>query len=449
MLGFTTSGSAIVTAFDGDPIISTDPWLCDDAYFGSWRHDFDIPPAQREAIKSSKYLWFSHGHPDHLNPADLPDFSQSKILISDHYGGRIHKDLESAGFDVTVLKDKTWVPLSDNVSVLTIANANQDSCLLLDINGRLVINLNDAPDLGWSGYIRNTAKSFKEVYLLKLVGWSGADMANFVHEDGSRVYDSDHFKSPIAPRYQSEAVRYGANAVIPFSSFHKYQREDSAWANGIVPSLADYMTGANPDGALILPPHVMVDCETDEVTEIAPPQLPHAIISPETFGDNWSDELDPDEVKRCFAYFQKKEVLAKNLGFVALNIGGKTHTIKLDGGPADRGVTFSAPRQSFMTAIDYEIFDDLLIGNFMKTTLHGMESLYPDFSPVVAKYADNGGVQTRAQYGAYHRHYFSRDPMATLFHWAETHTESIFRRMVPDESTVFNTAKKVYWSLKR
>jgi hypothetical protein len=29
-----------------------------------------------------------------------------------------------------------------------------------------------------------------------------------------------------------------------------------------------------------------------------------------------------------------------------------------------------------MTAIDYEIFDDLLIGNFMKTTLHKMGSLY-------------------------------------------------------------------------
>ena len=29
-----------------------------------------------------------------------------------------------------------------------------------------------------------------------------------------------------------------------------------------------------------------------------------------------------------------------------------------------------------MEAIEYEIFDDLLIGNFMKTTLHNMESLY-------------------------------------------------------------------------
>ena len=44
-----------------------------------------------------------------------------------------------------------------------------------------------------------------------------------------------------------------------------------------------------------------------------------------------------------------------------------------------------------MTCIEYEIFDDLLIGNYMKTTLHGdVAGLYPDFSPYVAKFADNG-----------------------------------------------------------
>ena len=48
-----------------------------------------------------------------------------------------------------------------------------------------------------------------------------------------------------------------------------------------------------------------------------------------------------------------------------------------------------------MTAINYEIFDDLLIGNFMKTVLHGgVRSLYPDFTPYVAKYGDNGRAFT-------------------------------------------------------
>jgi hypothetical protein len=37
------------------------------------------------------------------------------------------------------------------------------------------------------------------------------------------------------------------------------------------------------------------------------------------------------------------------------------------GGPRGRGITFEAPRHSLLTAVRYEIFDDLLIGNFVKT----------------------------------------------------------------------------------
>jgi hypothetical protein len=77
-------------------------------------------------------------------------------------------------------------------------------------------------------------------------------------------------------------------------------------------------------------------------------------------------------------------------------------------GPKGRGITFEAPRGSLMFAVRNEIFDDLLIGNFMKTTLHGgVRSLYPDFTPFVAKYGDNGRAFSRAQlhdyFAAYRR----------------------------------------------
>ena len=66
-------------------------------------------------------------------------------------------------------------------------------------------------------------------------------------------------------------------------------------------------------------------------------------------------------------------------------------------GPGERGITFAVPRNSLMSAIDYRIFDDLLIGNFMKTTLHGVKSLYEEpgrFNFSVAKYGDNGLVES-------------------------------------------------------
>jgi L-ascorbate metabolism protein UlaG (beta-lactamase superfamily) len=69
---FETAGNAIVIAYDDKPVLTTDPWINADAYFGSWAHDYEIAPLQIQAIRDAEYHWFSHGHPDHLNIASLP-----------------------------------------------------------------------------------------------------------------------------------------------------------------------------------------------------------------------------------------------------------------------------------------------------------------------------------------------------------------------------------------
>ena len=59
-----------------------------------------------------------------------------------------------------------------------------------------------------------------------------------------------------------------------------------------------------------------------------------------------------------------------------------------------------------MQAVQFEIFDDLLIGNFMKTRLEGEWSqpgLHPDFTPYVAKYADNGRAKAPEELKAFPR----------------------------------------------
>jgi hypothetical protein len=384
-----------------------------------------------------------------LNVNSLPDLTAGTFLLSDHFGGRIRHDLVSQGHNVRVLKDFEWVQLSPRVKVLSIANANQDSCLLIDVGGTLIINLNDAPDLGWSRFIRGIAKNYKNSYLLTLTAWSGADMANFFKPDGSRLYSSESFRKPIAPRYQAAAAKYGARAVIPFSSFHRYQRRDSIWANELVPKLSDYQSGASPQGAPILDAFVRVDVESGAITSLSPDLEPVHIVEPEAFGDSWADQLDAGDVAKLDAYFRQKQVLSDEFGFIGLKVGGREHTIDLNPTLRSKGITFEVPRNSLMTSVEHKVFDDLLIGNFMRTTLHGIESLYPHFSPVVAKYADNGGAQTRQQLHSYFRHYRSRDPLGYWFGWAENSAQSIFRRAVPENSSLFRAAKKIYYARAR
>ena len=445
MLGFESIGSAILIAYDGAPILTTDAWINDGAYFGSWTHDYAIPVQQIDAIKRAKFHWFSHGHPDHLNIESLPVLCEGQFLLSDHFGGRIHREMELLGYQVRVLKDREWVQLSDRIRVYSIANKNQDSVLLIDIAGTLVINTNDSPDYGASFHIQRIAKNYKKVFYCALHGWGGADMMNLFDSDGKKLTDAREKRRPIAPRAQRAAKIHGAHYVIPFSGFHAYQREDSAWANSLIPELEDYQSDALPYGPRVLPAFIRVNAEDGNIQQIDPPRNELRLRTPEEFGDNWSDPMTGEDAKTIDAYFRAREHLADSFGFIEVKLGGKSHVVDLARDKRNRGLTFEAPRTSFMACLEHEIFDDLLIGNFMKTTLHGVDGLYPDFSPYVAKYGDNGGVKTKAQLRSYFLHYFVRDPIASTLKNVSTTSEQIVRALLPANSGLFRTAKHFYY----
>jgi hypothetical protein len=192
---------------------------------------------------------------------------------------------------------------------------------------------------------------------------------------------------------------------------------------------------------------VRVNAENGEIRPINPPRNQHHTKKPEEFGDNWSDPMTAEDAAKIDRYFRAREHLADSFGFIAVKFGGKSHIVDLNPGKRARGISFEAPRASFMTCMEYEIFDDLLIGNFMKTTLHGVEGLYPDFSPYVAKYGDNGGAKSKAELSSYFLHYFLRDPLAATLKKVTTGSEQVVRALVPDNSMLFRSARSFYYRL--
>ena len=444
---FETIGSAIVIAYDDRPVLTTDPWIRGDAYFGSWGQDYEIPTAQMQAIQDADFHWFSHGHPDHLNIASLPMLTKGEFLLSDHYGNRIKRDLTTAGHRVRILPDREWIQLSKGIRVYSIANQNQDSLLLIDVNGRLIINQNDSPEFGESFRVRQMAKHFKEVYMLQLHGWGGADMLNLFDPLGRKLTSIEEKRRPIAPRSQISARAMGARKVIPFSSFHRYQREDSAWANDLIPELEDYHSHAMENWPEILPAFLRVDCETDEITSINPPRSSRIIKKPEDFGDSWSDPLTAEDKVKIHHYFNVRQTLRNHFGFIEVSAGGSSITIDLNLDKRDVGIRFECPRNSLMTCIEHELFDDLLIGNYMRTTFYNVESLYPRFTPYVAKYADNGGAKSRRELATYFGHYYMRDPIAHTLKRFTNASEMLLRKALPEESGMFRAAKRIYHGL--
>jgi len=451
-LGFETIGNATLVVHDGGPVLATDPWVQGSAYFGSWGLSHEIPAEQADAVRSAGAVWFSHGHPDHLNPESLPLFRDTRILLPDHVGGRIAADLTRDGYRVEVLPDQTWVRISDRVRVLCIADEGQDAVLLVDVDGRLVVNLNDAQDRGWGPLVKRVIRSFPRSFLLRLSGFGDADMMNFVDVDGARTPGLAQLRRESGFEVGADVARmtetFGATHFVPFSSFHRYERADSAWANEWTTPVDEYARGFRSDRVELLPAFVRFDCGTDEWEPIDPAPRPPLVRPPGDFGDDWSESLDGDDVRAITRYFTAIPRLARSLDRITFRVGDGEHAVDVGGRRTGRSITFAVPRGSLMRAVEWEIFDDLLIGNFMQTTLRGRwpsSGLYPGFTPYVTKYADNGRARTDAELRAYFAEYRRRLGLAAWLRSAvETRAKDGVRARVPANSSVYRTAKRAY-----
>ena len=448
MIGFETIGNATVTCFDGDPILTTDPWIKGSAFFGSWGMSHQIPAAQLENIRRCSYAWFSHGHPDHLNGDSLSEFGKHTILLPNHSGSRIRDDLVGQGFNVRVLPDRRWQKLSPHIKVMCIPDYFQDAVLLIDVKSVLVMNTNDTSNHGWQGFVQRVAKDYKIKWLLRLNGYGDADMINVYTEDGQWKFPRCAEKRPPGVATERYARLYGATHVVPFSSFHRYQREDSIWAQQYTTPLWAYADGFAAKDIEYLPAFIHYDVERQQVTPIDPPESEPIVLSPSAFGDNWNDQLTREDVAELTAYFLRKKLLRDHIGFLRFRVGGRDHEIIVNPSKGTIGITFEVPRTSLMTAVRYEVFDDLLIGNFMKTTLHSLESLNSGFSPTVPRYADNGRVNTRHELARYMLDYVMRAPgdMVKYHFWEQS--EALFRRLVDPDTALFRTSKRVYHVVK-
>lgn len=447
----TTTGNATIIAYDNKPVITTDPWIGDEdsAYFGSWVLSHQIPQEIKKDIYASEYIWFSHGHPDHLNPLSLSRFKGNKILLPDHVNGRICKDLKDGGFNVSILPDRQWVQLSEYIKVQCISTLVQDAVLLLDICGKLFINLNDAGARHCSRYIRNIAKNYQHSYALSLTGYGDADMINFYDESGDFIQPPAAAKPMVGKQLEYVAQLTGAQSVIPFSSFHQYQRADSIAMHPYVTPIDAYRVGFSGKIGFV-DPFCTIDCNDLSVEHYNPPEHVVTVKNPEEFGDNWSDELTAEDKRKIEEYFARKEPVQRYFGFINFRVGGKDFIIKMLGKPT-RGITFAVPRHSLMTAIEYRVFDDLLIGNFMKTTLHQCQSLYEgagNFNFHVTKFGDNGLVETDAEIAAYIQEYRRRAGIEFVIDSLQDKSKDFLVRFLGDDSKAFKAIKAVYLSLR-
>ncbi|MCA8954336.1 MAG: MBL fold metallo-hydrolase [Planctomycetes bacterium] len=414
-LGFETIGNACLIAHDNGPVFATDPWMVGPAYFGSWRLSHEFPREQQERIKRCKFLWISHGHPDHLSLESMELLRDKHFLLPDHYGGRIARDLAGMGFQVTTLKCGEWFQVSDRVRIASLANYNQDATCVMDIDGHLVIDANDAGNRGGGIFLAKIRPQFrKRTVLACLTGYGDADMINFFDEQGHRVLPQAAKKAPCGPGIKGMLDHYDIDYFAPSSSMHRYNRTDSGWADEFATPIDAHEQRFDGGRRTLLPAYVQFDLHTGRYEKTNPKPNDGPLRDPAEFGDDWTTPLEAGDVATLQRYFDRVEHLRTFLGHVNFRVGDRDHTIDVNR-EHQRGITFHTPRQSLLQAIEWNAFDDILIGNFCRTTLHGdwwgkqgADALYPHFTPFVTKFGDNGGAYSAAELRAYFAEYFRR-----------------------------------------
>ena len=403
MLGFETIGNATITVFDDNPVLTTDPWIYGKPYFGSWGHKYKIPKIQLENIKKSKFIWLSHGHPDHIDPDSLQLFKDKIILIPEHYGNRIFNDL-SNDFQCIKVKNDQWFEVSSNVRIKSFADWNQDASLLIEVGKKdIIFNLNDGSGLGWSKKIKQIIKSYDNKFLLKLINWGDADMINFYNHHNEFILPLAAEKKNCGESYAYYMKLWNCNYSIPFSSFHKYSRSDTVKMNKYVTPLHEHYNGFNDKIGELLPAHIIWDTQKNDYIKINPEENVNEVFSSQHYGDNWSDDLNDSDKVIIESYFKRFYQLSKKFGFLNFKVGKSELNIKFSN--KKEGVSFETPRNSLIFAIKNNIFDDILIGNYMKVKLINIPSLYPNFTPYVTKYGDNGLARSKFELEKYFNYY--------------------------------------------
>tara|TARA_B100000767_G_C19690575_1_gene503819 strand:+ start:85 stop:732 length:648 start_codon:yes stop_codon:yes gene_type:complete len=210
--------------------------------------------------------------------------------------------------------------------------------------------------------------------------------------------------------------------------------------NKYVTPLQEHFTGFNNKNGELLPAHINWNTEKSNFEKINPKENNNEIFDPDHYGDNWNDNLDVGDNIIIEKYFKQFYHIKKKFGFLNFKVGKSELNIKLSN--RKEGISFNAPRNSLIFSIKNKIFDDMLIGNFMKIKLLNVPSLYPDFTPYIAKYGDNGFALSKAELNKYFDYYKFNSTNYWL-DYLKLKSESIIRSKIEKYKSIYFFARSI------
>lgn len=217
--------------------ILTDPWLSGATYCNQW-HLFP-KPLNADVARQADVILISHGHEDHLHHDSLARLNKkAKVFYPFQWQQGIKEYLNSIGYtDVTeAITNKTY-RLSATTSVTFIANA-LDSILVIEADGEVLVNINDALPANHKNIIKRftnyiKAKWPKIDYLFCGYG-SAAYFPNTVHCEGKNDLEVAEAREQLfGDNFCFIVDDLKPVTTIPFAADYVLLNDEKRWINRI------------------------------------------------------------------------------------------------------------------------------------------------------------------------------------------------------------------------
>lgn len=396
----TCGNATLIVEKNNKPILATDPWLHHHtAYFGSWATTYKIPDFHMNLLEKVPYIWISHFHPDHLNLRSLLKLKarEKKILLSYQHSNRMANDLKNAGLDVTILPLRKYITLEEDIELATFPILKTvDSGLIIKCKNNLIVNLNDTFCDPSKNFLKKEISKSKNSLLLKLAGYGDADMINIFDQRNNFIEPIASSKPAPGLLLTVQAEKINCTHAMHFSSFHKYVRSDSLWANKYTTPRSDLKRGWNEKiGYFEEFSSLLINEDGFQKINSSYPEVNNIEIKePSKFGDDWNQNLKSDESKLVKDYLNTIEKISNNSFLIKVGSKIIESDIKLSKLKNSEKFILHAPRKSLIKAIKFNIFDDLLIGNFARLIIPSNKNFnYRNLLKIPSKYIDNIGIK--------------------------------------------------------
>jgi len=198
--------------------IVTDPWVISPVFFSSW---FLCPePVVDEStfFNNTNYIYLTHWHFDHFDYKSMRKFDKNiKIFVPKFPCSIMVKELNNLGFfNVCEMTNKKEYELDKNYSIISHQiEHHDDSVLIIKVDGKIIINLNDAKPFpsSWKWLIKNF---YNPDFLFRShsIAWSFPTKYTF-HPN-----DHEDFEPGIYMKEFIQTIEYlKPKYAVPFASY--------------------------------------------------------------------------------------------------------------------------------------------------------------------------------------------------------------------------------------